>query len=112
MIQSVKNQSVKKNQALDLKGAKTKKAVKDPAPSETDQTQADNIESTSPAPTSSTAKSSTSTKRKQGRPKGDPAVMRSLRIRKDINDRLIRQQELTGLSYNELANRAFDEYLK
>ena len=38
-------QSVKKNQALDLKGAKTKKAVKDPAPSETDQTQADNIES-------------------------------------------------------------------
>ncbi|MBR3142024.1 MAG: hypothetical protein IKF09_02620 [Clostridiales bacterium] len=105
-------QSVKKNQALDLKSAKTKKAVKDPAPSGTDQEKDDKRESSSPAPTSSAATSSSSKKRKQGRPKGDPAVMRSLRIRKDINDRLIRQQELTGLSYNELANRAFDEYLK
>ena len=51
-------------------------------------------------------------KRGQGRPKGDPVVTRSLRIKEDINDRLVKEQEITGLSYNELANRAFDAYLK
>ena len=50
-------------------------------------------------------------KRGQGRPKGDPAVTRSLRIKEDINNRLVREQKLTGLSYNEIANRAFDAYL-
>lgn len=50
--------------------------------------------------------------RGQGRPKGAPAVTRSLRIRADINERLVKEQERTGLSFNELANRAFAEYLK
>ena len=50
--------------------------------------------------------------RPQGRPKGNPAVTRSLRIRTDINARLVEEQARTGLSFNELANRAFDAYLK
>lgn len=47
----------------------------------------------------------------QGRPKGEPAVTRSLRIRADINERLVQEHERTGIPYNELANKAFDAYL-
>ena len=46
-----------------------------------------------------------------GRPKGAPAVTRSIRIKTDINARLIKAQEETGASYNELVNRALDSYL-
>ena len=51
-------------------------------------------------------------KKGQGRPKGEPAVTRSLRIKESINDKLVEEQARTGLSFNELANRAFAEYLK
>lgn len=49
-------------------------------------------------------------KKGQGRPKGDPAVTRSLRIRADINDRLVQEHENTRLSYNELVNMALEAY--
>jgi hypothetical protein len=50
-------------------------------------------------------------KKGQGRPKGAPAVTRSLRIRADINERLVQEHERTRLSYNELVNMALDTYL-
>ena len=63
-------------------------------------------EQTKPAP-----QTSAPTVKGNGRPKGAPAVTRSLRIKTDINARLIRAQEETGASYNELVNRALDSYL-
>lgn len=49
---------------------------------------------------------------RQGRPKGEPAVTRSLRIRADINERLVKEHERTHISYNELVNLALDAFLK
>lgn len=49
--------------------------------------------------------------RSQGRPKGDPAVTRSLRIRTDVNDLLVKEHQQSGLSYNEIVNRAIISYL-
>ncbi|MBQ6501547.1 MAG: hypothetical protein IJI87_09270 [Mogibacterium sp.] len=59
-----------------------------------------------------TAASKDTIRRSQGRPKGSPAVTRSLRIRTDINELLVQEHQQTGLSFNELANRAFAEYLQ
>ena len=55
-------------------------------------------------------KTASSKKKGQGRPKGEPAVTRSLRIRADINDRLVQEHENTRLSYNELVNMALEAY--
>lgn len=50
-------------------------------------------------------------KRGQGRPKGEPSVTRSLRIREDINSRLIARHDRTKMSFNDLVNEALDAYL-
>lgn len=49
---------------------------------------------------------------KQGRPKGAETVARSVRVRKDINDRLVAKQVATHMPYNEIVNLALDSYLK
>ena len=51
-------------------------------------------------------------KTKQGRPKEAPCVTRSLRIKQDLNEKLVAMHNSTKLSYNELVNRALSEYLK
>ena len=74
--------------------------------------QQEKAEASNPSASASSRKIPPKATRSQGRPKGTPAVTRSLRIRTDVNDRLVKEQARTGLSYNELANRAFDAYLK
>lgn len=65
------------------------------------------------AKTKQTAKkSASSVKRGQGRPKGDPVVTRSLRIKEDIDQRFVARHEATKMSYNDMVNEALDAYLK
>lgn len=47
-----------------------------------------------------------------GRPKGEECVTRSLRIKSDINDLLVKMHEETRMSYNAIVNKALSEYLQ
>lgn len=50
-------------------------------------------------------------KRKRGRPKGEPTVMRSIAFKRPINDYLIEKHEETMIPYNSLVNKAVEQMM-